>query len=75
MKTYEEARIDLLSAVADQKINPSATTDSLLDKAALDAIQATMSGEDWSPDTLDAIADIVRLSGRTIDDTPEEDPA
>lgn len=35
---------------------------------ALDAIARILSGQEWSADTLDAVADVVRLSGRTIDD-------
>jgi hypothetical protein len=35
---------------------------------ALDRIAELMSGSDWSPDTLNEIAEIVRGTGRTIDD-------
>lgn len=38
------------------------------DVAALDRIAAVMSGEEWSPDTLDAIAEAVRSTGRHIRD-------
>lgn len=44
----------------------------IIDRLALDAIAALMSGEDWSADTLDGIAQIICLSGRTIEDTPED---
>ena len=37
------------------------------DHGALDQIQAILSVEQWSPDTLDAIATLVRASGREID--------
>lgn len=36
---------------------------------ALDLITNLMSCSDWSPDTLDAIAEIVRSTGRQIGDT------
>ena len=35
---------------------------------ALDAIAALLSSEDWSSDHLSAVADIVRSTGRTIED-------
>lgn len=38
------------------------------DAQALDAITAALSGKEWSPDTLDAVATIVRETGRTIED-------
>lgn len=45
---------------------------------ALDLITNLMSCSDWSPDTLDAIAEIVRSTGREIGDTSDapdpEDP-
>jgi len=47
------------------------------DESAMDEITKLMSATDWSPDTLDAIASIVRETGREISDTPddaEEDP-
>jgi hypothetical protein len=41
--------------------------------SALDLIANLMSSNDWSPDTLDAIAEIVRGTGREIlDITPKE---
>ena len=43
------------------------------DTEAIDAIAAIMSGQEWSADTLDAIADWVRASGRDIAD-PFDDP-
>ena len=41
------------------------------DAKALDAITAEMSGREWSPDTLEAIAEIVRGTGRVIEDSAE----
>lgn len=41
------------------------------DTDAMDQIHAAMSGVEWSPDTLDAIAEIVTLSGREIIDPTE----
>ena len=42
----------------------------LSDTAALDAVAALLSAEQWSADYLDAVADMVRSTGRTITDTP-----
>lgn len=39
------------------------------DAAVLDGIQALMSGVEWSAETLDGIAGLVRLSGRHVDDS------
>lgn len=36
------------------------------DERAMLLIQGVLSGVEWSPDTLDTIADIVRLTGREI---------
>lgn len=36
------------------------------DGAALDTIAFIMSGTEWSPDTLEAIAELVIASGRSI---------
>lgn len=41
------------------------------DKAALDRIQAVMSGVEWDPQTLEDIAEIVTASGREIIDPTE----
>lgn len=38
------------------------------DTTALNAITNALSGTEWSADTLDAIADVVRATGRTIAD-------
>lgn len=40
------------------------------DESAMDEITKLMSATDWSPDTLDEIAGIVRETGREILDTP-----
>jgi hypothetical protein len=42
--------------------------DIVTDIKAMDRIASLMSGSGWSPDTLDKIAEIVRETGRTIDD-------
>jgi hypothetical protein len=42
------------------------------DEHALNLITDIMSANDWSADTLEEIADIVRMSGRDILDTDEE---
>lgn len=36
------------------------------DTTALDAIAAIMSGTEWSADTLDAIAEVLKEAGRPI---------
>lgn len=36
----------------------------------MDEITKIMSDEDWNPSTLDYIAEVVKRSGRTIEDTP-----
>jgi hypothetical protein len=46
-----------------------------LDSNALDAIAALMSGTEWEASTLDDIAEIVRSTGRVIDDVAPFDPA
>ncbi len=38
----------------------------LTDRAALDAIARTLHGKEWSPDELEAIATLVRETGRVI---------
>ena len=49
-----------------------------VDKTAVDAITELMSGKEWSPDTLESIAAIVRMTGREIassDECPHCDSA
>lgn len=41
----------------------------MTDSAALDLIAELMSATEWDPDTLNTIADIIRSTGRSIDDT------
>jgi hypothetical protein len=46
------------------------------DEQRLDAIARELDGVEWSPDTLDVIANLIRASGRQvrdIEDMPEED--
>lgn len=40
---------------------------------ALDAIQQAMRGERWSPDTLEAVAEIMRAAGYAVDDVDTDD--
>jgi hypothetical protein len=40
--------------------------------AALDLIANIMSASEWNADTLDAIAEIVRSTGRAVDDLEQE---
>lgn len=42
----------------------------LLETAALDGIAGILSGASWSADDLDAIAEIIRATNRTIDELP-----
>jgi hypothetical protein len=42
------------------------------DGAALDAAAALLSAADWSSDHIDAVADLVRATGRTIADLGEQ---
>ena len=41
----------------------------LRDSEALDAVAALLSAEQWSSDHIEAVADMVRATGRTIADT------
>jgi hypothetical protein len=45
------------------------------DKDAMDAIHRLLDGREWSPDTLDEIANIVRQTGREVRDSGELDCA
>jgi hypothetical protein len=38
------------------------------DKVALDGIAAAMSGAEWSPDAMQTVANLVRESGRDVED-------
>ena len=40
----------------------------LPDVRALDAVAALLNAEDWSSDHLNAVADMVRSTGRTVED-------
>ena len=40
----------------------------LLDSAALDAVAELLSSEQWSSDHIEAVADMIRATGRTIAD-------
>jgi hypothetical protein len=40
----------------------------ITDEQAMNTIQEIMDGEVWSPDTLNRIAEIVRLTGRPVMD-------
>ena len=41
------------------------------DTAALNAITTLLSGSEWNPNTLNEVAEIIRETGRVIDDTEE----
>lgn len=41
-----------------------------VDSQALDAVAALLNAEQWSSDHLDAVAELVRSTGRTISDYP-----
>jgi hypothetical protein len=40
----------------------------LIDSAALDAVAELLSSEQWSSDHIEAVADMIRATGRTIAD-------
>lgn len=46
--------------------------DTLSDESGLNAIRNVMSGTEWSADTLDSIAAVVRMTGRSISDLNED---
>lgn len=50
---------------------PSQSPRTVFDAAALDMIQSLLDQEEWSADTTDQVANIVRLTGRSIGDVPE----
>lgn len=54
------ALVTAITRLADDKVNA----------AALDAIRALLDGQEWTPDTVDAISEIVRGTGRSIEDVP-----
>lgn len=64
MNTRERAR--------QARINQELAERAALDSEALDRIHKLLDGREWSADTLDAIADVVRSTGRVIRE-PQED--
>lgn len=54
------------------RINQELAERATLDSEALDRIHKLLDGREWSADTLDAIADVVRSTGRVIRE-PQED--
>lgn len=48
------------------EFNPPMPGRRVSDMRAMERIAALMSGKEWSPDTLDEIAEIVRATGREI---------
>lgn len=55
----------------DARDRDEAQTPRISDARALDLIQATLSGQEWSSDTAPAVADVVALTGRPIADLDE----
>lgn len=45
------------------------------DKRALDAVAALLSNQEWSSDAIDAVTEMVRLTGRAIEDYDFSAPA
>ena len=43
------------------------------DRQTLDAIARIMSGRQWTPETIEDVADLVRLTGREIRDIDEDE--
>lgn len=46
----------------------------LLDEQALDRLAALLDGQEWTPERLEQVADIVRASGRDINDLDADTP-
>lgn len=50
------------------------TVRKITDERAMQLISGVLSGVEWSPDTLDTVADIVQLTGRDVlDSEPSSD--
>jgi branched-subunit amino acid aminotransferase/4-amino-4-deoxychorismate lyase len=60
-----------LERLADAAEKPKGTDDA----TALDAIAAVLHGHEWNADALVTIADVVRRTGRVVDDVNEEPAA
>ena len=68
-----EAEWDALDAMSDSEVSALARERGrpiLPDAQALDAVAELLSAEDWSSDYIEAVADTVRATGRTIADLP-----
>lgn len=65
----EPQAMQLVASFTDE--NPTATTDI----AAMNGIAALMSGNEWDADMLDVIADIVRQTGRAVENSDEYEDA
>ncbi len=55
--------------------DPATRLDRTSDTATLNAIAALLSGNEWSPETIENVADLVRASGRNISDHGDDDPS
>jgi hypothetical protein len=67
------AEWDALEAMSDGEVSSLARERGrqlLPDVQALDAVAALLSAQDWSSDQLNAVAEMVRATGRTIADLP-----
>ena len=68
-----EGEWDALEAMSDGEVSSLARERGrqlLPDVQALDAVAALLSAQDWSSDQLNAVAEMVRATGRTIADLP-----
>lgn len=68
-----EAEWNALDAMSDSEVSALARERGrpiLPDTQALDAVAEFLSGEDWSSEYIEAVADTVRATGRTIADLP-----
>lgn len=66
-----EAEWEALDTMSDGEVSDLARERGrpvLPDSQALDAVVALLNAEQWSSDHLDAVADMVRATGRTIAD-------
>jgi hypothetical protein len=66
--SVKQAIIDLVNGALSHGLG---NVPKIPDYRAMNAIAALMSGHEWDADTLDAIADTVRATGRTIENSDD----
>jgi pseudouridine-5'-phosphate glycosidase len=55
-------------ATALERIAKAVEQEASVDKVVLNSIAEELSGKEWSPDTLDKVAELVRGAGRKVED-------